>query len=72
MLVYILPAAYKRAVDMNNNCKTDTGDYFVGLLWPLLVFFIPAYLVNSTAKLFVKFISWREKRVYDKKFNKVS
>lgn len=70
--IAFLCSAYKRAEDINNNSSTTTGDYFVGLLWPLVVFFIPGYLVNSTAKQIAKFISWREKRAYSKKFSKVS
>jgi hypothetical protein len=70
--VSFLIAAFKRAEDMNNNVKTYTKEYFVGMLWPLLVFFIPGYLVDLTAKQIAKGMSWNDKRVHAKKFNKVS
>lgn len=70
--IAFLCSAYKRAEDINNNKSTSAGDYFVGLLWPLVVLFIPGYLVDSTAKVIAKYIGWREKKAYAKKFNKVS
>jgi len=41
LTIAFLASAWKRAEDINNNVKTTTGDYFVRLLWPLFVFFIP-------------------------------
>lgn len=72
LVIAFLCSAYTRAEDINNNEHTSTGDYFVGLLWPLAVFFLPYALVNGTAKQIAKFLNWREKKAYAKKLNKAA
>lgn len=72
LIGYVSITVYKRAQDINVNRKSYNSTYTMGLAWPLAVLLIPVWLVEATAQLIAKYMSYKDSKVRLEKLNKVS